>query len=109
MIKAIEEGFEDEEVAEAISGIIDSRIRTRANDGSISGMLHHAMYFNRELSHFQEIDDNIASMTTEHVNEAFRKYVSVEKFTVVTAGDFEAAAKRALEATAEEETEPTGE
>ena len=109
VIRAIEEGFTEEEVTEAISGIVDSRNRTRANDGSISSRLHHTMFFNRELSHFQEVDDNIASMTTEHVNEAFRKYVSVEKFTIVTAGDFEAAAQRALEATAEEDLEPAGE
>lgn len=97
VIRAIEDGFTDEEVAEAVSGIIDSRKRSRANDGSISGMLHHGMFFNREMSHFQEIDDNIASMTTDHVNEAMRKYVAVEKFTIVTAGDFEAATAQEIE------------
>ncbi|MYC25941.1 MAG: insulinase family protein [Gammaproteobacteria bacterium] len=109
VIRAVEEGFTDEEVAEAVSGIIDSRKRQGANDGWIAYMLHHGMFYNRELSHFQEVDDNIAAMTTDEVNEAFRKYVSVEKFTFVTAGDFEAAAQRALEATAEEELEPAGE
>ena len=109
VIRAIEEGFTDEEVAEAVSGIIDSRKRQGANDGWIAYMLHHGMFYNRELSHFQEIDDNIAAMTTDKVNEAFRKYVAVEKFTFVTAGDFEAAAQRDLEAAAEEATEPAGE
>ena len=92
VIRAIEEGFTDEEVAEAIGGILDSRKRGRANDGSISNMLHHGMFFNREMSHFQGVDDGIAAVTKDDVNEAFRKYVGVEKFTIVTAGDFEAAA-----------------
>jgi len=109
VIRAVEEGFTEEEVAEAVNGILDGRRRTRANDGSIAGMLRRGMLYNRELSHVQEVDDNIAAMTTEQVNEAFRKYVAVEKFTIVTAGDFEAAAQRALEATAEEDVEPAGE
>lgn len=89
VIKAIEEGFTQEEVTLAVNSIVDSRKGRRASDGAISNMLHHGMFFKREMSHFQEVDDRFASVTLEEVNEAFRKYVSVEKFSIVTAGDFE--------------------
>lgn len=89
VIRAVEEGFTDEEVTEAKNGILDARIRRRSGDGQIASMLHHTMFFNRELSHFQEVDDNLAAVTTEQVNEAFRKYISVDKFTIVMARDVE--------------------
>ena len=99
VIRAIEDGFTDDEVADAKSGILDGRIRRRSSDGQIANMLHHGMFFNRDMSHFQEVDDNLVAMTTEEVNEAFRKYVSVDKFTIVMARDIEK----------EESLEPAGE
>ena len=101
VIRAVEEGFTAEEVTLAINSIVDSRKGRRGSDGVISGMLHHTMFFNRELSHYQEVDDRFASVTLEEVNDAFRKYVSVEKFSIVVAGD--------LEKEDEAEPEPAGE
>lgn len=89
VIRAVEEGFTQEEVTLAVNSIVDSRKGGRASDGAISNMLHHGMFFDREMSHFQEVDDRFAAVTLEAVNEAFRKYVSVEKFTIVKAGDLE--------------------
>ena len=99
VIRAIEEGFTEEEVTLAVNSIVDSRKGRRASDGAISNMLHHGMFFNREMSHFQEVDDRYTSVTLEEVNNAFRKYVSVEKFSIVVAGDLEK----------EEVAEPAGE
>ena len=99
VIRAVEDGFTDEEVALAVNSIVDSRKGRRSSDGAISNMLHHTMFFNRELSHYQEVDDRFASVTLEEVNNAFRKYVSVEKFSIVVAGDLEK----------EEVAEPAGE
>ena len=89
MIRAVEEGFTADEVTLAINSIVDTRKGRRGSDGVISGMLHHTMFFNRDLSRYQEVDDRFASVTMEEVNNAFRKYVSVEKFTIVVAGDLE--------------------
>lgn len=89
VIRAVEDGFTEEEVTLAVNSIIDSRKGSRASDGVISNMLHDGMFFNREMSHWQEVDDRFAAVTMEAVNEAFRKYVSVEKFSIVTAGDLE--------------------
>lgn len=101
VIRAVEEGFTQEEVTLAVNSIVDSRKGRRASDGAIANMLHHGMFFNREMSHFQEVDDRYATVTLEEVNEAFRKYVSVEKFSIVVAGD--------LEKEDETEPEPAGE
>ena len=89
VIRAVEEGFTEEEVSSAVNSIVDSRKGGRASDGALSGMLHHTMFYNRELSHYQEVDDRFAAVTLKEVNSAFRKYVSVEKFSIVTAGDLE--------------------
>ena len=89
VIRAVEDGFTEEEVTLAVNSIVDTRKGRRASDGAISNMLHHGMFFNREMSHFQEVDDRFAAVTLEAVNEAFRKYVSVEKFTIVVAGDLD--------------------
>ena len=99
VIRAVEEGFTEEEVTVAVNSIVDSRKGRRASDGAMAGMLHDTMFYNRELSHYQEVDDRYASVTLEEVNDAFRKYVSVEKFSIVTAGDLEK----------EEVVEPSGE
>ncbi|MYD46553.1 MAG: insulinase family protein [Gammaproteobacteria bacterium] len=97
--RAVKDGFTEEEVTLAKNSIIDGRKGWRSSDGAISTMLHYTMFFKRNLSHYQEVDDRIAEVTLEDVNRAFRKHVSVEKFTIVTAGDLEK----------ETATEPMGE
>lgn len=89
VIRAVEEGFTQEEVTLAVNSIVDSRKGRRASDGVISSMLHQGMFYNREMSHWQERDERYARVTLEEVNNAFRKYVSVEKFSIVVAGDLE--------------------
>lgn len=34
------------------------------------------------------MDENIANLTLEDINKAFRKYIDPDKFCVVKAGDF---------------------
>ncbi len=100
--KAIDLGFSEEEVDAAKTGWLDSRKRSRASDGTIAGLLNTGLYFERDMSFFQEREDKIAALTAEEVSAVFAKYYSVDKITIVTAGDF---ARVAAEAEAEESGE----
>ncbi len=106
VIRIIEEGFTDKEVEDTKDSILARRKMSRSNDGSMANMLQHGMFFEREMSHFQEIDDNIAALTTEQVNAAFRQHVNVEDFTIIKAGDF---SMEEVAQPVEETTEESGE
>lgn len=87
VIKAIEDGFTDEEVHDAIVARMDSAQRSRANDGWIANTLHSNMFWGRDMEFHKARDARYESLTTDEVNEAFRKWVSVEKFTIAIVGD----------------------
>lgn len=98
VVKAVEEGFTDEEVQEALAGYLDAVKRSRANDGWIAGTLHHNMFWGRDMEFHKARDARYESLTTDAVNEAFRNRVSLDKFTIVVAADM------ALTKTADVET-----
>lgn len=87
IIRAVEEGFTQEEVSAGLEGMLDSRKRSRTSDGWISGVLHHNMFWGRDMAFHKAQDERYEGLTVEAVNKAFRDRVSLDKYTIVTAGD----------------------
>ena len=90
--KVIADGYTDEETKDGIDGYLGSRLNSRSSDGNLASSLQNLMFVGRTMEWIGKDEEKIAKLTTEQINEAFRKHVSVEDFSFVLAGDFAKAA-----------------
>lgn len=86
--RAIREGFTAEELEAAKSGWLQQQQLTRSQDGSLANILNGYLFFDKDFSSDQELEDKVRNLTVEEVNEAFSKHIDVEKITIIKAGDF---------------------
>jgi zinc protease len=88
IVKAISEGFTDEEVADAKSGWAQANSISRSQDGSVAAKLNSYLFNGRNFKWDDELEKKIQALTTAEINAAMKKYMSYENISVVMAGDF---------------------
>ncbi|GAB4035269.1 M16 family metallopeptidase [Spirosoma jeollabukense] len=98
MDKAVKEGFTADEIKAARSGLLQARMVARAQDPSLAGTLNNYLYLNRTLNWDAEFEKKIESLTPEQVNAAMKKHIDPSKISIIKAGDFAKAAKKATDA-----------
>ncbi len=86
--RAVRDGFTDQEVADAKKAMLQERALARAQDGRLAGGLVEQAYLGRTFAFSASVDAAIASLSTQAVNAALRKYVRPDAFVDVFAGDF---------------------
>lgn len=86
--KVRNEGFTQEELDAAKSGILQSNQVTRAQDQSLITILNNNLMYDRDMNYYSDLDKKIQNLTVEDVNAAFKKYIDPSKFNIVKAGDF---------------------
>ena len=87
LARALKDGFSEEEVARAKSGIVQQRMQARAQDASLAYGWSSFLYLNRSFAWSKAFDDKINALSAAQVNAAFRKAIDPSKLTVVLAGD----------------------
>ena len=87
LARALKEGFTAEELAKAKSGLLQQRMQSRTNDGSVAGGWNSNLYLHRSWAWSQAMDDKIKALTLEQVNAAFRRYIDPAKMSVFIAYD----------------------
>ncbi|GAB3696337.1 pitrilysin family protein [Spirosoma flavus] len=97
MDKAVKEGFTADEIKAARSGLLQSRVVNRAQDPSLAGTLNNYLYLNRTLSWDADFEKKLESLTPEQVNAAMKKHIDPTKISIIKAGDFAKAAKKAAD------------
>jgi zinc protease len=95
--KVLKDGFTLVEVVAAKSGILQQRLQSRAQDGTLAGGLSTNAYLGRTYAFSAEIDAKINALKAEDVSAAFRKHIDPTKITYIKAGDFAKVAKMAAE------------
>ncbi|RMH11771.1 MAG: insulinase family protein [Gemmatimonadetes bacterium] len=93
--KVIDEGFTPEEVEAAKQGWLQQQQLQRAQDGALAGMLSSNLYFDRTMAWSAELEAKVAALTPEQILDAVRRHLDVSKITIVRAGDFAGAKKKA--------------
>ncbi len=93
--KALKDGFTLVEVVAAKSGVLQQRLQSRAQDGSLAGGLASNAYLGRTYAFNAAIEAKIEALKAEDVSAAFRKYIDPAKITFIKAGDFAKVAKQA--------------
>jgi zinc protease len=86
--KVLAEGFTADELETARQGWLESKQLSRAQDASLSGQLSSGLYFDRTLMFDAEMEERVANVTLEEVNQAIRDRLDIDKITIVKAGDF---------------------
>ncbi|QKZ14110.1 M16 family metallopeptidase [Spirosoma sp. KUDC1026] len=95
MDKVVKEGFTADEINAARAGYLQSRMVSRAQDPSLASMLNSYLYLNRTMNWDAEFEKKMASLTPEQVNAAMKKHIDPSKISIIKAGDFANAAKKA--------------
>lgn len=86
--RVLKKGFTAEEIAAAKQGFLQQRQQQRAEDRSLVVNLRNQLFINRTMDFEDALDKQIAALTPEQVNAAFRKYVTPDKISIIKAGDF---------------------
>ena len=88
--KVIDEGFTQEELDAAKTGLLQNNLVSRAQDEYLLTTLNNNMVYKRDMEYYKKLDEQIGKLTLDQVNAAFRKYIQPERLNVVKAGDFKA-------------------
>ena len=93
--KAINEGFTEEELAEAKKGWRQSNEVNRTQDAALARRLSSYLKIDRNMSYDKMLEAKIAALSIAQVNEALRQNLKPINLSVISAGDFAKAAKDA--------------
>jgi len=86
--RALEEGFNEDEVAAAKRGYLDSAQNGRNSDGALAGALGNDLFLDRTMEFTAEQEAAIEALTPATILEAMRRHIDPEKISIFKGGDF---------------------
>lgn len=86
--KVVTEGFTADEITQAKQGWLLNRQRSRGQDVSLMNTLINNLFIGRTFTWDGELEQKVQSLTPEQINAAMKKYLKVDKISIVKAGDF---------------------
>jgi zinc protease len=86
--RALKAGFTAKEVADAKSGILQSRIVGRSTDRALAGALVNHLFLGRDFTWDAQFERSIATATSQTIAAAMRQYIDPQSLFTVKAGDF---------------------
>ena len=91
--KALATGFTKEEVETGKKAWLQQAVLRRSEDRGLMQMLGSNDFLERTMTGYQAaLEKQVAALTVEQVNAAFKKYVKPDDLMIVKAGDFKKAA-----------------
>ena len=86
--RLIKDGFTAAELEAAKPGWLQSRQVSRAQDNELTRTLSNSLFLKRTLAWDAALEQKVTALTADEVNAALRRHLSLDKLTVVKAGDF---------------------
>jgi zinc protease len=86
---AVEDGFEEDEVAEGRRGYLRQLELMRSNDAQLISLLGNNLYLDRDMFHQAEFEQKVSELTAEDVSEAVSEHIDPDQLSYAVAGDFE--------------------
>lgn len=87
LARALKDGFTAEELAGAKSGIMQQRLQSRSNDGSLASNWTSFLYRGKTFEWSAELERKMNAVTLPQLNATFRKAIDPAKLSVFMAGD----------------------
>jgi zinc protease len=88
LAKALKDGFTNEELTAAKSGIQQQRVQNRSQDRALAVSWTNNLFLDRTFAWSKQFEDRLAALKLADVNAAIKKYFDPAKITFVKAGDF---------------------
>ncbi|MDB5817714.1 MAG: zinc protease, partial [Rhizobacter sp.] len=86
--RAQKDGFTQQELDEGRRGLLSFRGLSRAQDATVAAALANNLYLGRTFMVSAKVDEALAGLTLDQVNDALRKYLNVDRFVMGFGGDF---------------------
>ena len=93
--RVLDKGFTADELSKARAGLLEYRRTGRADDGSLARTLSSYLYYGRTLDFDAGFEKRMSALKPEDVRGALAKLLDWKQVTVVKAGDFVGAQKKA--------------
>jgi zinc protease len=84
---ALVQGFSEDELARAKSGLAQLRLQGRTQDANLASGWTRNLLLQRSFAWSQALDEKIAALTAAQVSSAFARYVQPAKLSAVIAAD----------------------
>ena len=89
--KTVSGGFTPEELAAAKKAVLQERVLSRSQDGSLLSILASNERWGRNMQFQQDFDNKLSALTPEQVNAAVKRALDPAALIYVKAGDFKKA------------------
>ncbi len=86
--RALKDGFDDKELADAKQSLMSSRRLARAQDANLARGISANLRLARTFATSQKVDEQLAAATLAQVNAALRKHLQPASFVFGFGGDF---------------------
>jgi len=86
--RLVRDGVTQDELKDAVDGLLKARVLGRAEDGNLAGQLRSNLYHDRTLAWSAELEAKMAALTKADVDTAIRKHLGAAQYSVFSAGDF---------------------
>ncbi|HEX8441051.1 pitrilysin family protein [Archangium sp.] len=93
--RVLHKGFTAEELQKARAGLLEYRRTSRADNGSLAHTLASYLYYGRTLEFDASFEKRMSELKPDDVRAALARHLDWKKVTVVKAGDFAGAQKKA--------------
>ncbi|MEP1447124.1 MAG: pitrilysin family protein [Paraglaciecola sp.] len=87
LIRLLKDGFTDEEIQSAKSGLLQGKKVSRAQDRELVGTLRRNLAVDRTMQWYKAYGAKLEALTAEDVNRVMNKYLKLENFSIIKAGD----------------------
>jgi zinc protease len=83
----LKDGFTDEEIESAKSGLLQGKKVSRAQDRELVGTLRRNLVVDRTMQWNKGYEEKLAALTADDVKRVMNKYITLENFSIIKAGD----------------------
>ena len=88
LARALRDGFEDKELADAKRGLLEARRLARTRDDALNARLAQYLFVGRDFTWDAELERRIAALTPGQVRDALRRHLDLARLALTKAGDF---------------------
>ncbi|MDR3273068.1 MAG: insulinase family protein [Flavobacteriaceae bacterium] len=86
--KALESGFDEKEMKDAIGSWKNSRNTALGMDNYLLEIINKHLFYSVSLEEFNNLEKKINDLKTQEVNQVLKKYINLDKLIILNVGDF---------------------
>jgi zinc protease len=84
---SLRDGFTQKELDDARNGLLQERLLTRSEDGTLAAAWVGNLYLGRSFAFSRQIEEKMRSLTLSEVNAAWQKHINPARLSISIAGD----------------------